>query len=148
METTKIRWFIDKNNNIFQVHPSFDGGTNACFDADVTPDRIRELTPIDHWGNLYDIVNTYMTHDSFAKLVDANESVFKQYEGCFIDVDGVVHLISSIENNLSTAPYTVICEGDTVIHCGDYLEGDGYAVNEEYTLHRSISGFAAIMDAA
>lgn len=145
MTVSNIRWFMSRNNSIFQVHPNFDEGTNAYFKADITPDRVRELKPIGDFQLLNEVVDTYMLHDTFESLVAAHPEPFKENEACFIDADGVVHLISSVEKNESGAPFKIICKGDTVLHCGEYSEGDGYAIEEEYTLHK-IPEFSKLMD--
>lgn len=146
MNAQKNQWFIDNNNVIFQVHPEFEGGTNARFDADITPSLVRELKPIDDFGNLHNVENTYKIHATFAELIAENPAVISDFEACFIDCDGVVHLISSVSKNESTASFPIICESDSVIHCGEHLKGEGYAIEENYTLHHSISDFAKLMD--
>lgn len=145
MTVSNIRWFMSRSNSIFQVHPNFDEGTNADFKADITHDRVRELKPVGDFPLLNDIVDTYMLHDTLESLITANLASFEENEACFIDVDGVVHLVSSVENNESSAPYAIMCEGDTVLHCGEYLEGEGYAIEEQYTLH-TIPELSKILD--
>ncbi len=144
MTTSNIRWFLSRNNIIFQVHPDFEDGTNAPFKADISGDLIRELKPVGDFPLVNDVVETYKVHNTFEELVNDNINTFKTCQACFIDTEGVVYLISSVKDNISNAPYNILCDGDTVIHCGEHSKEDGYAVEHEYDLH-SISSFAKRM---
>lgn len=67
-------------------------------------------------------------------------------KGYFCDINGVIYTVADFYDGGSNAPYAVIVEGSTVMHVGAYSDGDGYPVEEEYTLWPTLSSLASAIE--
>lgn len=64
-------------------------------------------------------------------------------KGYFVDSEGVIYTVANFYERGSNAPYHVIVDGNTVLHCGAYSHGDGYSIDGEYTLWGSLRELSA-----
>lgn len=67
-------------------------------------------------------------------------------KGYFCDIHGVIYTVADFYQDGTNAPYHIEIEGNTVIQCGTFSEGDGYPVDEEYTLWESLVDLAKAIE--
>lgn len=63
-------------------------------------------------------------------------------KGYFIDLQGIIYTVADFYEGGSNAPYHIEVEGDSVYECHVYQEGDGWQIDETYTLHSTLRDLA------
>jgi len=66
--------------------------------------------------------------------------------GYFIDCNGVIYTVAPWFESGSNAPYHVVVDGDTVHECGAFEFENGYLINNTYTLHKTLSDLAKVIE--
>lgn len=63
-------------------------------------------------------------------------------KGCFCDCNGVIYTVADFYGGGCNAPYHVIVTGNKVERCGEYEYGNGYPIDDIYTLWPTLSSLA------
>lgn len=67
-------------------------------------------------------------------------------KGYFCDCNGVIYAVADCYDGGCNAPYHVIVTGDTVERCGSYEHGNGWPIDDTYTLWPTLTSLAAAIE--
>ena len=132
-----LRYFIYKTGVTYIVGECFDNGSTAPRNLNLVLDG-GEVVVTGQDG----ITERYPLFDSLREVAAIIDSTYPDVDGVFIDAESVYYLVFDRKDGRSNAPYHVIIDGDSVMECGQYSEGDGYPIEGEYTLHPSMTAIA------
>lgn len=67
-------------------------------------------------------------------------------KGYFCDCNGVIYTVADFYDGGCNSPYHVIVTGNMVERCGAYEHGNGYPIDDTYTLWPTLSSLASAIE--